>query len=209
MDSSWSQCTSYVEYRVMSCYFFHCQQKHNFLKNFTSVYKFGLQKSQNSWSLVFFLFFCFMIKDIDPDPYLGLLDPEGPKTCGSGKSGFGSGTLLFVRVQGYDLPLSAYRAPCTLFWCVRDPDPKSGALLTPGQWSDMGKKSKSGIRTWWTTRIIFASDPDPQHRYETQMIVLNADPNTAFNSYTDQIKQILTGLQTGSECIRIRITFKV
>jgi len=23
----------------------------------------------------------------------------------------------------------------------------------------MGKKSESGIRTWWTTRIIFAADP--------------------------------------------------
>jgi hypothetical protein len=33
---------------------------------------------------------------MDPDPYLLLMDPDqgGPKTCGSGGSEFGSGTLL-------------------------------------------------------------------------------------------------------------------
>ncbi len=43
-----------------------------------------------------------MMKDTvpDPDPYLWLmnpdLDPGGPKTCGSGRSGFGSGSATLV-----------------------------------------------------------------------------------------------------------------
>ncbi len=65
---------------------------------------------------------------MDPDP-----DPGGPKTCGSGRSGFGSrsatlggGIIIDDRVSN----------------SVADPDPGYGAFLTTG--SGMGKKSESG-----------------------------------------------------------------
>ncbi len=99
--------------RLFSSWTFpRCQQKTNFLKSFFAwrymniIFKEKkLKKSHKAVGIkVFLTFFVWWLKDPDPDPepdpdpYIWLMDPDpdpgGPKTCGSGGSGFGSATLL-------------------------------------------------------------------------------------------------------------------
>ncbi len=90
-----------------SFYFHHwpsrCQQK-NYLKKkvfqyITLYIIFKDKKSKRCHKTVeikvFLTIFPYWLKDPDPEPYLWLMDPGpgGPKTCGFGGSGFGSGTL--------------------------------------------------------------------------------------------------------------------
>ncbi len=65
---------------------------HNFLKVKNQ------KESQNSRNQGFSYYFCMVVED--PDPYLWLMDPDlgGPKTCGSGGSGFGSGSATLQKV---------------------------------------------------------------------------------------------------------------
>ncbi len=85
-----------------------CQQKNNFFKSFFAYYFLKVhlrhfskikspKKSLNCRNQGFSFYFCLLIKD--SDPYLELMDPGGPKRCGSGRSrsGYvsGSGTLDF------------------------------------------------------------------------------------------------------------------
>ncbi len=81
--------------------FCYCQQKTNFLHNFFCLtywryiyiifQRYKVKKSHKIVGIkVFLTIFAWWQKDPDPDPYLWLVDPDpgGPKTCGSGGSGF-------------------------------------------------------------------------------------------------------------------------
>jgi hypothetical protein len=129
-----------------SFYFHHwpsrCQQKKIFFKKFLCIVLFEgtstssllaikifkkVKKSQNCRNPGFSHFFCLMIEgpDLDPDPYLWLMDPKqdpwGQKTCGSSGSGSGigsatrAGTFLDLRetvIQtGRQVVLSNRKAP--------------------------------------------------------------------------------------------------
>jgi hypothetical protein len=77
-----------------SCYFRHwpsrCQQKSNFLTHFFCLNIKSKKESQNSRNQGLSYYFC------NDTRYLWQVDPDpgGPKTWGSGGSGFGSATLL-------------------------------------------------------------------------------------------------------------------
>jgi hypothetical protein len=59
---------------------------------------------------------CPLVRGMNPEP-----DPGGPKICGSGGSGFGSGsgTLLFSRIDGSEIIMISD----TTFHNSLDPDP--------------------------------------------------------------------------------------
>jgi hypothetical protein len=77
------------------------------------------KRSHKTVRIKFFYYFCLMIegwyKDPDPDPHLWLMDPDpgGPKTCGSGGSGFGSGTLKKKCNNWQEIPFYLLRPLCT------------------------------------------------------------------------------------------------